>query len=283
MDLLQEKRPKKKFGQLFLSEWYLRHKLLLERIGTILLGVVAAGLLGYSLWQWGAYLFFGYAEDQRLVEEQLETTPNYEALQAVYGAQDIELTSPRVFRGSPGMYDFVATAANPNIRHIAYLRYRFTFPGGETPVVETFLLPGERRPIAVFGVALSVPPAAVRLEFVEENYRRIDPHEIFDVAGYMNERLRFRGEKLQLSDPSRIVFDLVNDSAYSYWQPVFYIELLSGGQTAGIAYLSVDQFRAGEVRPIDVRLFGDIRGITDIRISPVLNVFDFTAYMSPGE
>lgn len=284
MDSSEEKRLEKQVGgQLFWSEWYLRHKLLLERIGTVSLAVVAFGFLGYSLLAWGSYLFFGYAEDQRLLQEQLQTTPNYEDLQALYAAENIEVTSPRVFRSSPGLYDFAATAVNPNPRHVAYFRYRFVFPGGETPVAETFLLPGERRPIAVFGIALAPPPSAVRLEFVEETYLRIDPHRISDVAGYMSERLRFRAENLQLSDPSRVIFDLMNDSAYSYWQPVFYLELLSGGQTAGISFLRVDQFRAGEVRPIDLRLFGDIRGITDIRLSPVLNIFDPSAFMSPGE
>lgn len=283
METPPEKIAEKKIAhELFLSEWYLKHKLLLERIGMGALATIAFGLFGYSSFKWGEYIFFGYAEDKRLLVEQLQTTPDYTALQPLYAAEDVEVLSSRAFRSSPGLYDFTATVANPNLRHVAILRYQFVFPGGETAVGETVVLPGERRPIAIFGVPLASPPSSVRLEFTDENYRRINPHRIFDVAGHMSERLRFRTEHIQFSD-SRLTFDLANDSAYSYWQPVFYIELLSGGQTAGISFLTIDRFRAGEIRSVDLRLFGDIRGISDIRLSQVLNVFDPSVYMSPGE
>lgn len=277
--------------ELFLSEWFLKHKLLLGRIGTIVLGVIAFGLLGFSSWKWGEYLIIGYDEDRRLVEEQVALFQNYEALQPLYAAQDITVSPPAVFRSAPGKYDFIAAVVNPNEQHVVLLQYQFIFPGWETSVAETTILPGERRPIALFGVEIPSTPTNVRLSLISEKYRRIDSHLIPNARAFAEERIKFRGDRVQfferfLGDGAsvpRVTFDLSNDSAYSYWQPAFYIELLSGGNTIGAASLILDRFLSGEKRAIDLRLFGDVRGVTDIRLSPVVNVFDPSVYMAPGE
>lgn len=267
--------------ELKLSEFFLRHKLRMEHVGIGLLAFFCAATIGFSAWKWGEYLFFGYKEDQRLAREQQALFQNYTELQALYAAEEISLSAAQVFRGAPGKYDFVATVSNLNEHHIAILRYKFVFPSGETPVADAAVLPRGRQSIAMLGVPLAAFPGSARLVIVEEHYPRIDPHLVPDIASFIAERVRFSVDSFSFKN-DHVVFDLSNESAYSYWQPVFSVELLSGGGPVGISSVTVDRFRTGEKRAIDIRLFGDILGASDIRVTPLINVFDPSVFMTPG-
>jgi len=276
--------------ELRLSEWYLRHKILLGKIGTGLLIAWCVVTIGYSLWGWGAYLIFGWSQDRRMILQQSRELVNYRALQPLYGAQELEVDSVQIFRSGAQKFDAVAEVKNSNERWSARLRYHFVFGSEATPVAETVLLPQTTRPVAVFGYKSASYPQGAQFIIDEIIWRRINPHTLSDVAGYQSERLQFAAETFVFRPPEaasgvavpRVTFDLVNQSAYSYWRPAFYVDLLNGFQRAGVLFLSVEQFRAGTKRSIDLRYFGDQLTVTEIRVHPVVDIYNDTVYMLPG-
>lgn len=278
------------YRRLRFAEWYLRHKILLQKIGVGFLILWSAVTIGYSSFRWGEYLFFGYWQDLDLIEKQITEFPNYTQTQRGYRAEELLVKHPQAFRAGPGKVDFVAEAANPNERWMARVRYKFVFGGGETDAFETSFLPQSSHPIAVFGYESDIFPTGVRLEIVDMSWRRLDAHAVPDVGAFLFERLMFGVEDVRFTRAERselptdqLRFTLSNNSAYGYWQALFSVVLFDGDILSGVVPLTLEQFRSGDIREIDLRFIPDSLSVTDIQAIPLIDVFDSSVYMEPGE
>ncbi len=298
--MLPEQKPPKDLGLQYVSptgelpnrtlrlgEWYVMHKILLQHIGTGILIAWCVVTMGFSLYKWGEYLFIGMKQDDMLLLTQLRAE-NYQAMHPSYEARELSFGDVRVFRSAESVYTFSAGVTNPNARHLAYMQYKFVYASGETVATNAVILPGQTREIAVFGFSSTEYPADAHLVVESTRWRRVDPHRVADVGAFITERLKFIIDHFTFANPEgasvpSVTFDLTNDSAYSYWQPVFYVELYNGQELAGLAYVSIDRFLAGETRHIDVRLFGDTLSVSDIRLIPTVNIFDSASFVAPGQ
>lgn len=268
--------------ELSLAHWYVSHKVQLRALCIILLILWTTVTIGLGLWRLGAYLFIGFREDQRLAVLQASRIQNYAAIQERYRAKSVQISDLQIFRSASNKYDFVVTVSNPNIRHIAHLEYKFAYAGGETVVEKATIMPSFTVPVAVLGVEGSQFPRNSRFVLVGTRFERLDPHDIPDVGSYLEERLQFSMTEFTATPPS-VRFVLQNVSAYSYWQPAFFVEFFSRERLAGVARITLDRFRAGEERAIDLRLFDDVGPITRGVVTPLVDFFDRGVYMAPGE
>jgi len=270
------------------AEWLIMHRQLLRRIVIGFLTTLSAITLSFSLWQWGDYFIFGLTDDAIMYREQVANFPNYAALHSVTGATELGYGELSVYKSGADQYDFAVNVTNPNKAWLATVIYHAKYGGAESQRFINFILPGETRPLAILGEKISSYPASAELVIDETRWQRINPHEIPDPAPFMAERRQFefdnfhfdRGDGTLGTVPS-VQFDLTNFSSYSYWQAEFYVELLNGHQVAGVAYVTVSQFRAGEKRAVRFGLFGDSINVSDIAVYPVINVFDPGVYMPP--
>lgn len=269
--------------------WYLKHKILLQKIGIGSLLVWCVVTVGYSGFQWGNYLFFGYWKDIDAMKRQMSEFPNYERLHLIYGAKDLQLKQSNIFRGGSDRFDFSTEVINPNERWLAMVSYKYVYQGGETDLEEVLILPQSTQPVVVLGQELSNTPQQVQLVIENIVWKSINPHEISDVGAYMNERMDFFVDNVIFTKANRdglsvhrLEFDIFNNSAYSYWQPLFYITLFDGGQITGVTKLNLEQFRAGDQEHVDLRFFATSLNITNIKVMPVFNIFDEGVYIEPG-
>ena len=245
--------------------------------------------VGYGLIAWGYYLIAGYDQDQRMFYQQVKEFSNYRQVQPIYQAADLQIQPAAVFSSANDRYDFVALAGNPNERWIAYLSYKFTYDGGETPVAEMVALPLRESPLGYLGQELSGYPLNVSLVVEDLKWRRVSPHLIDDAEGYLNERLNFYIDNFKFTPESRsagvpaniIEFDLTNNTPYSFWEPKFYVEFLNGGMSVGFISLSLEKLLTAETRHIDLRSLSDNLSISDIKIYPVFDVFAEKEYIKP--
>ena len=277
--------------QLRLGEWYLRHKIFLGKVGVGLLIAWSIITIGSSLVIWAKYLIFDYVSDEQMFARQVAEFQNYTALQANYGAQPLDIGSIQVYESAPDNYDFIAIARNPNLRWVATIDYHFVYGSGETPVATTELPPATERPIAVFGYGSEQFPSGARLVVDNIKWRNVNAHRVADPEQYLSERLSFDFDNFSFQRPNSadgisvqsLSFDLSNNSAYGFWSPVFYVVLKNGRQTVGMIYLLEDKFKAGETRKIDLRYFGETLSVSGIEVFPVVNIFDDSVFLNPGE
>lgn len=274
--------------ELAVSSWYVRHKLLLERVTVVVLIVWSATTIGYSLFRWGEYLIVGYTEDQRLFAELARPLVSID--RARFAPQDIQIQGVNIFESASERYDFVARVRNPNPQWLAYLRYHFTYGHGQTPTEQTVLLPQDDRPIIFFGHKETQSPQSARLVIEGVEWQRLDPHRFPKPRAFIDPRLQFLVTEVQFEpgnisglSTDRVQFVVTNESAYSYWDATLYAEFLDRGTPIGYAYVSLPNFRMGDTRSVDLRLFANRGTIGDVIVYPVMNVFNPSIYQGPGQ
>ncbi len=273
------------------GEWYVRHKILLRKILIGVLTTWSVITLGYGLGYFVYYYSYGYFQDEKLASQQILELSNLKNTRELFQAEDLQIGNVEIYNSiSEELFDFVARASNPNERWIAIVTYKFAFSGGETESVKTVLLPKEQRPITYFGFEPDNYPANPRLIIEDVDWRSISAHAIKDVAGFIAERSDFLMENFQFTRASQsqgvpnhmIEFDILNNTAYNYWEPSFYIELIKGNRTVGIIYFVASEFKSQEERHVDFRSYVKNLEVSSIKVWPVVNVFDNSQYMSVG-
>jgi hypothetical protein len=275
--------------ELQVSGWYVRHRELLRRVGIGILAFFGIGMFLIGLTFGGIYLFFGYSQDEAMFREQVAGFPDYASIHALYEARELQVSRPEVFESAPGKYDFAVDVSNPNERWVAVITYTYIHSRGETAPREAVILPGSSRPVVALGEDADRFPSSPRLLITDTNWVKINAHAVSDVAAYMEERLLFDYENIEFTparasddiSAHRLVFDLSNQSAYSYWQPLFLVELFEQNRRVGILPVTVDQFEAGETRTIDLRSLAGELDVTDIVVHSIINVFDQREFMEP--
>ena len=274
-----------------LAEWYVGHKLIIEKTAIGILSAFAIVTISYGLIGWGKYFAFDYFDDQKMYANQVAEVGNYENLHVLYGAVDLKVLGTKIFRPAKDKYDFATEVENKNNRWIANVTYKYTYSGGETESFSSLLLPKTKRSLVGFGHESFSYPNKAQFVIEKIDWEKINPHDIVEVESYMAERTQFSFENFRFSRASafsdapshRIEFDLLNNSAYSYWEPEFLVELLGNGQVVGVMYFSLEEFVSGEVRHIDLRSVAEQLEVFDIRVHPINNVFDEGVFMKPGE
>lgn len=269
------------------GEWYVTHKLLLRTILIWILGIWCVLSVGYGLIGWVMYYTSGYFDDRALLRSGVAQFQNYEQIQENYKASPLALKSIQVYSPIDGHYDFVTMATNNNERVVIRARYHYSFSSGESGTSDVVVLPKTTVPLAVLGQAAESYPSNPTLKFDTVAYERISPHIIPRIGDFISQRTRFRVEEPVFVPPqegvvsSQIKFDIINDSVFSYWEPFYYVEVLSGGTAIGIIPITVPELKAEERRSIDINTFIDISAADDIRIIPVIDIFDPSVFIKP--
>lgn len=269
------------------SEWYVRHRVMLGKIGTGILVAFCIIFNLYALIAWGDYLFFGMIGDAQMEQQVVSSIQNYSRIRPLYQARSLEVSNISSYDLPDNRYNFSARVTNPNTRFIGEITYIFEHSIGETEPQTVIILPGTTMPVSTFGVVISTRPRDVKLTIQKIAWRRINPHVIFDTSSYMEERLKFDFTDFQFIPQSvanntlsnRITFDIRNKSSYSFWGPTLYVELLNGTQIVGIMQTRVQELIAGETRQVDLRNTLQGLDVTDIKVYPLINVFDEHEFM----
>ncbi len=270
------------------GEWWVRHKLGLERALIVFLSLVCIIFWSYSLVIWGGYAIFGYVHDATVANRQAVEFINFENTRNITRPMPLVVNNVRIFRSGINTYDIVGTATNPNKRFAANATFLVTMPDGQEWRGSSVVLPGQESTVGVFGINTTAYPTAAQLVFEQADWSRADAHEIPDVTTYIANRQQFPVLDVSFSQPSidafpTISFRFANASAYSYWQAPFFVELLSAGNVVGVVPILEERLRTGDERDVFLQYFGDAISIDTVRLLPSIDFFDADNYIAPGQ
>ncbi len=268
--------------------WYVRHRLLLYRILVGTLMALAAGTAFFSLFALGKYLIFGLQESAE-VDRGLTSFENYTVLNSRFAAKPLEVLSTAVYSGGVGKYDLVADVVNSNPRFLVTFDYYFSFNGTKTPSQTTTLLPRENRPVAYLGLSADTYPDSAVLTIDNIAWKRLSNREFLDPETWQRERLNFLVSNFEFipqfdesgANAEIIRFTLTNQSAYSYKTARFYVGLYLDQNLVGLLPLSLDNFTSLASKNIDLRSFGSNLSVNEVKIFPLVNVYDDAVYLPP--
>ncbi|MBI5071590.1 hypothetical protein HZB93_01720 [Candidatus Falkowbacteria bacterium] len=274
-------------GQLKFASWYVSHKILLKKILIGFLIFLNAILLGYGLYGLVNYYFIEgpkFAAEMR----ELSSPIDYSAINQAAAPKNFEIGTTTIFSSGKERYDFVAKIFNPNSGWRAEFTYDFLVDGTARLEKNGFTLPGEEKFIFDLGVSAKSKPRQAVLEIKNLQWKRINVHEIPDYAAWQDERLNFIVENVKFTPAavqenalsiSRASFTARNASAFSFWDVGFAVLLYRGSSLAGVNYITLEEFRSGQNRPVEVSWFETLPSISQVKVMPEVNIFDPKVFM----
>ncbi|OGY49412.1 MAG: hypothetical protein A3D39_02640 [Candidatus Buchananbacteria bacterium RIFCSPHIGHO2_02_FULL_39_17] len=265
------------------SYWYVTHKLLLRKILVGFLIFLNLVFYSYSLYL-GLLIFV--VQDPLLKQDLNQLSGNlidYRYFHEINRPIPLEILDSAVLGSRDGRFDYILKVRNPNLKLTA-AKALFQLVAGSQVMAEkhSFILPGEEKYIAFFGLESSADTApAIRLAQV--NWRRVSNYEDF-----RQQRFQFSSNEVEFKNAgvgssssavSTLNFKITNQSAYNYWQVGVYMVLFSGDQVVGANYLALDNFKSGETRPVEMRWYESLSYVSRVDIIPEVNILDPAVYM----
>jgi hypothetical protein len=283
--LLEEEKEFRRFYRL--SLWWVTHRALLVRIGYGLLIALDAGLLLFAIWHLADAFAFSYEREQRTVYEMVARgQTDLNAYTRGNAAGDLELSEARVLSIGSGRYDLYATVLNPNNDWWAEFEYVFGSGGEEIARGTGFVLPGEKKPVVSLALEAEKPFSIAEFSIVGVKWHRVDHHVVSDYQIWSQDRLdlvvegaRFTTDmKLDGETFGRFSFSVTNKTAFSYYDPVFYLILKRGSSVVGVSRTTLQELESEEEAVVNVNWFGTLPSVSDVEVIPEVNIFDLDVY-----
>lgn len=270
------------------SVWWVENRELLKKIGIGAMLVFDVVLGGFVLWTFVDSFLVSYGAERTAVAGMAvfgqEEMRSYSLSRA---AQPLEIGEEEALSSGDGRYDIFAMARNPNTDWYVLFTFAFRYGEAVTPKLSGFLLPGEEKPMAVLGLASDIPIGSdAAIEIGDLVWRRVDRHMTGDYTNWISERLNLEIGGIKFSTDvsvnkqtiGRTSFTVANRSAFSYYDPEFWVILRRGSSVVGINRILLPSLDAGESRDVDVNWFGALPAVGETQIVPSINVFDLKTY-----
>lgn len=267
--------------------WFVKNKLLLYRLSIGFLIVFSAVTIVFSFWRGAQILIFDLSARPGL-EAALTASINYSALHPRFSPLPLQILNSYVLPGGTGKTDVLSEIANPNKNFVVRFDYYFDYGGSITERRADFLLPGESRPVAEFGIDTAQFPGSPSLMLENIRWERVPAHQIPDAAAWQTERVDFTVSNFSFSfagenglAANALRFTVRNNSPYGYRDALFYLGLYQNGGLVGIMRFDLKDFQSLESREIDLRNFVQNLAVSEIKLYPVIDLYDKGAYLPP--
>lgn len=283
--LLEEEKEFKRFYKL--SLWWVNHRATLQRIGIGLFIAFDAALLSFVAWTMLDSFAISYDAEQQAVAQMVAFgQQDLRAYTIANAADDLSIADERVFAIGDGRYDLYAEVVNSNDDWWAEFEYYFRTDEGDTDLQQGFILPSENKPVVQLAYASDVPVSSAQLVIADVDWNRLDHHAISDYQVWESDRLNFEIEGAAFTKETdfedevfgRTAFTVTNETAFSYYQPKFFIVLYRGSSVSGINRTTLGEIDSREEVDVSVNWFGTLPSVSKVEVVPEINIFDVEVY-----
>ncbi len=282
------KEEEKEFSRFYkFSKWYITNRERLKKIGYGIFIAFDSILLLFVFWTFLDAYVISYAAERRAVAEMVVVGfDDLRAYTKASAAKPLVKNEVTVLSVGSGKYDFYTTVSNPNDDWWAEFTYVFRSSEEEEMAEQTgFILPAEEKPVVALGVEASVAPRNMTFNIADVQWHRVDHHMVGDYEEWYQDRFHFDIQDVtwtvdsELEKPiGKVSFTVTNDSAFSYYDPVFYALLLRGSRVVGVNKISISSIDAFETKKIEMHWFGTLPSVSQVEIIPEINLFDVDVY-----
>jgi len=269
--------------QLKLAYWYAAHK---DSLQAGLFGVVGALLLiliGYSVWNFTAWVI-GLSSEDEMLKQLVSTTVETAAYNQRHAPLAITTGDPQALPGGNGTYDLVASVKNSN-SDWAVLKLTYVFSvDGQQFSGESFLLPNEDKYLVIPQVSLTSLPTSISLELLDFSWRRIKSTDSYAWPNFKvtNERLKQVSSTQEAKTVNTdLSFILTNASAYGYSQVPVTVLLFRNDSLVALGRQVVDSLVAGDSKDMDYYWPGQAIYADRMEVKPEVDIFDKSHLLNP--
>ena len=267
------------------SLWWVSNQSLLAKIGLIVLACADAILILFALWMVvDTYLISYEAERAQIITMDLNQPTRHQTNLSTAPDPVTLSSSASVFSIGDQRYDFYATISNENDDYWLEFDYYFKYGSKQTDPQTGFVYPNESKPVVDLAWVSTTTPSNAKVVIENLNWNYINHHDIPDFDAWRDDLMNFQiteagFEQLDLDSVGRSSFMLNNETAYSYWEPKFYVVIYRGSQVAGVTTTVANQLEAGEERLLEQNWYGSTAAITKVEVVPEVALLDADVYM----
>lgn len=267
--------------ELKVSYWYVTHRILLRKIGIMLLAVVSGVLLLYGIYGLINFYLLGGKENVS-IEKALSTGAlNYNLLAEANKPKELAVLDTTILKGAGRAYDIISEVSNPNLQWaVESFDYYYLIGEEKTNVKTDFILPNSSKYVLHLNYENDAGAAEANLVIENIKWKKISDYELlaekilqFD---FENKIILFSksGGLSEKESVTNIRFDVLNKSAYNFWEPRFIVLLLRGDALATVTQVVVDGLASGEKKTESINLFQTIPSGARLEIIPDVNILD---------
>lgn len=282
--------PTGEFGskELGWGMWYVKNKVFLYKLLIFALVAFCAGTIGYSLFRVGTFVYYDIVY-KPLQEQEFAYSRNFAAVRPRFNPAPLEIMSTFAVNGGTSFIDAVSEVSNPNDRYIATVVYHFDFGGKLSETKTEKIMPLSSRPLVAFGLDSDAYPGVPVLVIESMSWRRVSAHTVTDVAVWQDERLFFSvsdfvfeyGGAPGTISANVVRFTLKNETAFGYKAPLFYVGLFQNGALVGVMQFELTDFDSLDSQVIDLRNFVPNLSVSEIKLYPIIDLYDKSVYLPP--
>lgn len=259
--------------------WYVTHRVLLRKIFVLFLVAVAGGLILYGAMGLINYYIVDGAERAAIEANLAKSQLNEKMLAEINTPLQLQVIGTTVLKTGDNSYDFVTEIANPNQQWtVSAFDYSFVLADDEKTNVKTdFILPEQDKFVLYLNYQSekSITDANILIENIQwekvANYATAAEKFLqFEFADAVALATSESGE----AGLSGFRFDIINRSAYNFWEPRFTVVLMKQGSLVGAFSVSLDKINAGEKVSVNRNVFQDIPRNVEVQIFPDVNILD---------
>lgn len=268
------------------SLWWIDNRDKLKKLGIIAFIALDALLISIGAWGFLDWLAIGGISEERAIRQL--TSPTYAQLGGKIDLREVTFGTPIVLSLPDSKYDIIIPVENHNPRYWVELSYRVVIGGEESPLRETFVLPGQSKLLAELGLERRAGPGQVELKVEERSWHRVDAHEVPDLETWSESRLA-----IEMSDAEFVAaptgekggvsrFTLSNDTAFSYYDGEVLVFLYRGSALVGANKVRLDQLLSNDSRDMEIYWYQPLPQITRTEVQFDVNIFDPDVYRPVG-
>lgn len=269
--------------------WWARERHRLATLAVVALFLVEGAMVLAGLFSFLDYYVIRYPAERALV---LAFAPDTSLEQAVssQAPSAVRVGEATLFASAGARYDAMAMAVNPSTQWIAHVHYTWKWDTGESSPQVADMLPGEERPLLLFGIEGS-RPRGMGVQVQEVKWERVPASVASNPVNFVQAHVNMKttdivhDAALKVGEKTigRTSFTLTNQTGYAYRDVLVLIVAKRGNTAVGVHQASVSSFLPHESRVVQVDWFGTVPGATTASTYPVVNVFRADAYMPQGD
>lgn len=274
--------------QLKAGYWYVTHRVLLRKLGIFILAILAGSLLVFGIK--GIIDYYGTDASSReaLLADISKNKLNQQLLVELNNPSDLQVLETEVIKTGENMYDLYTEVYNPNQRwYIESFDYYFILGDDEKTEIKTdFVLPEQTKYVLNLGFKSQGIVNSANL--IVENVKWL---KVFDYEETRNKFLNFSFENIEIlaakqsglskkEDIANMRFDVINKSAYNFWQPRFVVFVLKRDKVIAVTQTILDSINSGEQKTESLNIFQAIPRGVDLKIVPDINILNPDVFKS---
>jgi len=261
-----------------LGLWLANNKKRLYKLLVIILSIIAAGSIIYSVYGYIYYYVFG--QEQEKIITQDTSGVNLAAYRALNVPIDLQASQTQVINNNTGA-DYVALIKNSNEKQ--YASFDFCFKSTTNDICgSSFILPNEEKNVLVLNNPVKSLSGNVTLVLSNVRWQKLNAGAVPDWQSFRTSHLNFNISTPKFTaydnNVKYLEFDISDETAYGYFEVPLNILIKNGDSVVSVNRYVINGLNSHEKKSIRLSWPDAATNSGAVTVVPDVNILDSSVF-----